>query len=303
MARNAQNNTTGYTFPADIPDIPTRPVLPPLQTPQQTKSTTSRATYPSQPLQVGAGWDPGHARRNHPNEDSMFVLQGMCTYQGQLMPFGLFCIADGMGGHANGKEASRIAIERMMQTILQNIMIGQDLSEEFLTDMLVGGVEWANLAIYHYAQSAQTEMGTTLTAALIIDGKAYVVNVGDSRTYIHREGEGLFQITRDHSLVANLVEQGKITDEEIYTHPERSKIYRCLGNSETVQVDWFVTDLCPQDRLLLCSDGLWEMIRDIYIERILRSCRQPNEASNRLVQLALQAGGVDNISVIVVLHP
>jgi serine/threonine protein phosphatase PrpC len=208
-----------------------------------------------------------------------------------------------MGGHADGQVASQIATERMMQTVLQNIFIGHELSEEFLTDMLVGGVEWANLAIYHHAQAMRKDMGTTLTAALIVDSKAYTVNVGDSRTYIYREGEELFQITRDHSLVANLVEEGQITADEVYTHPDRSKIYRSLGCSETVEVDWFVSELYPQDRLMLCSDGLWEMVRDVSLERILRACKQPVDASNRLVQAALRAGGADNVSVIVVLNP
>jgi serine/threonine protein phosphatase PrpC len=208
-----------------------------------------------------------------------------------------------MGGHEDGKEASRIAIERMMQTVLQNIFMGHDLSEEFLTDMLVGGVEWANLAIYHHAQFMRKDMGTTITAALVVDTKAYIVNVGDSRTYVYHEGDELLQVTRDHSLVATLVEEGQITADEVYTHPDRSKIYRSLGYSDTVEVDWFVTDFYPQDRLLLCSDGLWEMVRNVTLERILRNCKQPVEASNRLVQAALRAGGADNIGVIVVLNP
>ena len=291
------------TSPANIPDIPTRPVLPPLETTRPVTHTHYHAPHPYQMLQVGVGWDAGLLRRNDPNEDSVLIQQGMCSYKGQIVPFSLFCIADGMGGHADGKEASRIAIERMMQTVLQNLLMGHELSEEFLTDILVGGVEWANLAIYHYAQSMRKDMGTTLTAALVVDTKAYIVNVGDSRTYVYREGEEIFQVTRDHSLVATLVEEGEITADEIYTHPDRSKIYRSLGYSETVEVDWFVIDLCPQDRLVLCSDGLWEMVRDVFIERILRSCKQPAEASNRLVQAALRAGGADNISVIVALNP
>lgn len=289
-------------YSAEIADIPTKPVLPPLSTSKQATPTPYYAPHPQQMLQVGVGWDAGLLRGTEPNEDSVLAFQGMCSHKGRLVPFGLFCIADGMGGHADGKEASRIAIERMMQTVLQNIFMSHELNEEFLTDMLVGGVEWANLAIYHHAQSMHKDMGTTLTAALVVDTKVYIVNVGDSRTYIYREGEELYQITRDHSLVATLVEDGKITADEVYTHPDRSKIYRSLGYSETIQVDWFVADFCPQDRLVLCSDGLWEMVRNAYLERVLRNCKQPTEASNRLVQAALRAGGADNISVIVVLN-
>ena len=291
------------TDPGYIADLPTRPVLPPLTESQPVARVPHYAPHPYQILQVGVGWDPGILRRDDPNEDSVLVQQGMCSYKGRIVPFGLFCVADGMGGHADGREASRIAIERMMQTVMQNIFMGSDLSEEFLTDMLVGGVEWANLAIYYHAQSVRKDMGTTITSVLVVDTKAYIVNVGDSRTYLYREGEELFQITRDHSLVATLVEEGQITADEVYTHPDRSKIYRSLGYSETIEVDWFVVDLCPQDRLLLCSDGLWEMVRDVSIERILRSCKQPAEASNRLVQAAIRAGGADNISAIVALNP
>src|SRR5215469_2053975 len=286
----------------NIPDLPTRPAHPPITTPPPVTHTPHHAPRPQQMLQIGVGWDAGLLRGSEPNEDSVMAIQGMCSYKGQLVPFGLFCIADGMGGHADGKEASRIAIERMMQTVLPNILMGHELSEEFLTDMLVGGVEWANLAIYHHAQSTHQDMGTTLTAALVLDTKVYIVNIGDSRAYIYREGTDLCQITRDHSLVATLVEDGQITADEIYTHPDRNKIYRSLGYRETVEVDWFVTDFCPQDRLVLCSDGLWEMVRNVYLERILRSCKLPTEASSRLVQAALRAGGADNISVIVILN-
>jgi serine/threonine protein phosphatase PrpC len=303
FVREQAEPASRQTRATNIPDIPTKPSLPPLNTPQPVAHTVRRTQHQQQMLQVGIGWDAGRVRQSDPNEDSVLILQGMCSYKDQIVPFGLFCIADGMGGHADGKEASRIAIERMMNTVLQNIIMGPALSEEFLTDMLIGGVEWANLAIYHQAQSTHKDMGTTLTAALVIDGKAYVVNVGDSRTYIYREDEGLSQITRDHSLVATLVERGQITAAEAYTHPDRNQIYRSLGYDETVEVDWFVVDLCPQDRLLLCSDGLWEMVHDIYLERILQHYRQPIEASNQLVQIAMRAGGVDNISVIIALQP
>jgi serine/threonine protein phosphatase PrpC len=257
----------------------------------------------AQPLEVGVGWNTGITRKRNPNEDSLVVLQSTCTYQGRLVPFGLFVVADGMGGHAYGQEASRIAMQSMMHTVLQNIVMSGELSDEFLTDMLVGGVEWANQAIYQCGQERGKEMGTTITAALVVGAKAYVVNVGDSRTYLYREGTGLLQITRDHSLVATLVAFGEIKPEEIYTHPERNKVYRSLGTQESIEVDWFVVDLLSADRLLLCSDGLWEMVRDPEIERILRNGRDPARAADWLVQAALRGGGADNVSVIVVRVP
>ena len=142
-------------------------------------------------------------------------------------------------------------------------------------------------------------MGTTLTAALVIGSKSYVVNVGDSRTYMYRRGKGLSQITRDHSLVARLVASGLITSDDIYTHPERNLVERGLGDRRSVEVDCFTVDLLARDWLLLCSDGLWEMVRDPEIERIMKKEGDPSQMSDLLVQAALKGGGVDNVSVIV----
>jgi len=281
--------------PVAVEEIPTRPALPP--------ATASPRQVSSGSLPMGVGWHKGIARMRNPNEDSVVVLQGTCTYDGQLVSFGLFVVADGMGGHECGQEASHIAIQGMMHTVLQSIVGGNELSDEFLSDMLIGGVEWANRAVYRRSREWNKEMGTTLTAALVLGGKAYVVNVGDSRTYIYRDGEGLLQITRDHSLVARLAAQGKITHDEIYTHPKRNQVYRSLGTGERVDVDWFIADLFMHDRLLLCSDGLWEMVRDREIERVLRQVGSPTQASEVLVQAALRGGGVDNVSAVVVAIP
>jgi serine/threonine protein phosphatase PrpC len=142
-------------------------------------------------------------------------------------------------------------------------------------------------------------MGTTITASLVIDTTAYVVNVGDSRTYLYREGEGLSQITKDHSLVARLVETEQIEPDDVYTHPQRNQIYRCVGNRGGIDVDWFTVTVRRGDRLLLCSDGLWEMVRDAMIEQIMGSKATVAVVSERLVRAALQGGGTDNISAVV----
>jgi serine/threonine protein phosphatase PrpC len=257
----------------------------------------------STPLEVGIGWNAGIQRQRSPNEDSVMILQNICTHHGQLIPFSLLVVADGIGGYAGGAEASRMAMQNMMHTVLQNIMLSDDLSDVFFTDMLVGGVDWANRTIYQRGRERGKEMGTTLTAALIIGMKAYVVNVGDSRTYLYRKDAGLRQITHDHSVVATLVALGKITRDQVYTHPERNKVYRCLGCDEDVNVDCFVVDLRQDDRLLLCSDGLWEMVRDSAIARILHYYQDSSSASDALVEAALQGGGVDNVSVIVARVP
>lgn len=274
-----------------IEDIPTRPI-----------SDEMVAHRPSPLLQIeaGVGWHTGITRQGKPNEDSVIALQGSCSDHGQLVPFGLFAVADGMGGHAYGQEASRIALQSMIQTILPNIMAGNKLNDDFLSDILLGGVEWANLAIHQRMKEWGQIMGTTLTSTLLVGTKAYLVNVGDSRIYHYRTGQGLRQITHDHSLVATLVTFGEITPEQVYTHPERNKIYRCLGYKEHIEADLFLVDLCKDDYLLLCSDGLWEMVRDPAIERLIGRSTDPKRVSDMLIQAALDSGGEDNVSAIVV---
>ena len=284
-----------------LPDIPTRPDL--SRSPRSTVSLADRRPPSIQPLEIGVGWNTGLKRSNSPNEDSLTVLQGTYTHEGQLLPFGLFVVADGMGGYEGGLEASRLAIQCMMHTVLQNIAMGKEMSDHFFIDMLIGGVDWANQAIYQRSQADGSEMGTTLTAALVIDMKAHIVNVGDSRTYLFRDSAGLIQITHDHSLVASLVAFGQITPDEVYTHPERSKVYRCLGHDLDLKVDTFSVELSPRDTLLLCSDGLWEMVRDPSIERIIRNGDSPHITADRLIQAALRGGGVDNVSAILVQVP
>lgn len=250
---------------------------------------------------VGIGWNAGIVRRTRPNEDSLVALHSTCTYNGRLLPLDLYVVADGMGGHSHGQEASRLAIQCMMQAVLPDI-VGSDLvNDDFLLETLVEGVQWANRTVHESSQKNGGEMGTTITAALVFDGTAYIVNVGDSRTYVYHEREGqLVQVTRDHSLVARLVEAGAISRDEIYTHPDRNKVYRGLGDKDTVKVDWFTLSVHAGDYLLLCSDGLWEMVRDQEIERIMQKCAgDPPQASAALVKAALNGGGVDNISVII----
>ncbi len=251
-------------------------------------------------LEVGVGWNSGITRKQQPNEDSLVVLQGTCTYNDRLVPFGLFVVADGMGGHDFGQEASHIAIQSMMQGVLRDIVASDSLNDTIIIDLLVNGVEQANTAICTRCREWGKDMGTTLTATLIVDIKAYVVNVGDSRTYLYDDANGLTQITRDHSLVANLVMAGAIAPEEVYTHPERNKVYRSLGNRDGVEVDWFTRELRRGDSLLLCSDGLWEMVRDPDIRQLLSSGHEPTQVCDMLVHAALRGGGADNVSVIVV---
>ncbi|MEO8972207.1 MAG: protein phosphatase 2C domain-containing protein [Ktedonobacteraceae bacterium] len=251
-------------------------------------------------LEIGSGWDAGIKRKQQPNEDSMVAFSGTCIYNNALLPFGLLVVADGMGGHAAGQDASYLAVQAMVQWIVPHVAGINAMSDELLTELLVDSVRQANLAIYQRSREIGADMGTTITAALVMDSRAYVVNVGDSRTYLYRASEGLRQVTHDHSLVARLVAAGRITPDEVYTHPDRNQVYRGLGDKRNVEVDSFMLSLQANDRLLLCSDGLWEMVRDPEIARILKHPDwNPSQMSKALIHSALNGGGVDNISAIV----
>lgn len=299
--RRAPHLTTKHERGRQAPSTPTSPRL------TNTPTTLPISSHPARSLEVGVGWHVGKVRRGSPNEDSLFAMQGISTCKDQLMPFGLLIVADGMGGHAYGREASHIAIQTVTNAVMQDMLSGDTRAEgpddTWFTSMLIRGIEQANQAICAFSEKVEkgkeTEMGTTITAALIINTTAYVVNVGDSRTYLYREGEGLSQITKDHSLVARLVEIEQIEPDDVYTHPQRNQIYRCVGNRGGIDVDWFIVTVRRGDRLLLCSDGLWEMVRDAMIEQIMGSKATVAVVSERLVRAALQGGGTDNISVVV----
>jgi serine/threonine protein phosphatase PrpC len=275
----------------------TAPTPPPVKArkTQQLHAAVSKAEN------VGIGWDTGIARRHKPNEDGLVALHSTCTHNGRLLPLDLFVVADGMGGHSHGREASHLAIQCMLRAVVPDIIASDHITDDFLVETLIAAVQWANQTVHASSQQSGAEMGTTITAALVFDGSACIVNVGDSRTYVYREREGrLSQVTRDHSLVARLVEVGAISRDEVYTHPDRNKVYRGLGDKDAVKVDWFTIPVHPGDCLLLCSDGLWEMVRDKGIERILQTCAgDPLQASADLVRAALEGGGADNICVIV----
>jgi serine/threonine protein phosphatase PrpC len=250
-------------------------------------------------LLVSTGLDTGIKRKGKPNEDSLFAFENARTCETGTKPVGLFVIADGMGGHDNGQEASQLATRILRETLLPALQDGPE--DEIFSELLVEGIHRANLALYRRNREQQRDMGTTLTAAVIFDATAYIANVGDSRTYLYRDSQGLSQITRDHSTVAQLVEAGAITRDEVYTHPQRNVIYRSLGRRASEEIDSFTVPLQVGDILLLCSDGLWEMVRDPEIEMIIHaSYPYPSQISTMLIQAALNRGGKDNISVVVV---
>lgn len=257
---------------------------------------------PSIHLSVGRRSDPGQMRDR--NEDSLLILLLAPTYGSRTKPMlGLFAVADGMGGHESGEVASKTALqvltERMVHTIILPELTGTLVAEEEVPARLRQAILAANDAVYLLRQKAGSDMGTTLTAALIRDDRLFLAHVGDCRAY-RWTANGLEQLTTDHSVVASMIAGGHAAPEEIYTHPHRSIIYRCIGDKPVVEVDADLLPLTPGDRIILCSDGLWEMVRSEGIADVMMQEADPQVACDRLVQHANAAGGEDNISVIVI---
>jgi protein phosphatase len=239
------------------------------------------------------------------NEDSFLTMRIGLNGASDGTSLGLYAVADGVGGYEGGEVASELALKTLSVSVVKSILMSGSevehisLDGEFMLKALAEGVKAANKEVYLRSQIMGNGMGTTMAAVLIMDNTAYIANVGDSRVYL-MEGEHLKQITTDHSLVAALVAAGEITQEEIYTHPRRNIITRCLGTEQEVKVDVFVEELKKGRSLSLCSDGLWEMVRDNDIKEVLLKADNAQMACERLIEVANQNGGVDNISVIVV---
>jgi serine/threonine protein phosphatase PrpC len=253
-------------------------------------------------LHIGFQQDPGIRRKYQPNEDTFFVVQGVIPSASPSTaptPFVLLIVADGMGGQGHGRTASRLAVQSLVEHVSGSLSRQQGAPASLL-DLLEAGVQQANRVVYERNQKQKTVMGTTMTAALVIETTAYVAHVGDSRLYRYRPSAGLAQITRDHSLVAALVAAGIIAPDEIYTHPQRNQIYRSLGEHARVEVETASVPLAAGDILLVCSDGLWEMVRDQQIAAILTTpMPTPTDTAHALIQAALAGGGADNVSAIV----
>lgn len=226
---------------------------------------------------TGSATHTGLVRGN--NEDSLLV-DG--AHQ-------LFAIADGMGGHRGGEVASRTAIEALRAAVASGRPVNEAISR-------------ANDAVIERAEGDDelTGMGTTLTAVVIASGRQLLVgHVGDSRAYLLHDGT-LRRITDDHSLVEELVRDGRLTPEQAESHPRRSIVTRALGVDPEVEVDLYSIEVAAGDRVVICSDGLTTMVRERDVERLARSEPDPQRAAELLVDAANQAGGEDNTSVVIV---
>jgi serine/threonine protein phosphatase PrpC len=256
-------------------------------------------------LEAGAGLHPGFHHRDAPNEDALFEIRGTHTTRSGLQHVGLFAVADGAGNSGFGQEASRLAIQALSAVMVPALLSN---AKVVFADLLKEGVHSANLTIYNRNRElAKTNCGagTTLTAALVIGPTAYIANVGNSRAYLYRRQQGLTRVTHDDDPDVRLLRKGtNTTHGASLPHFQQNELECYLGRHTSVEVNLSTIRLCASDILLLCSDGLWGMVRDVEIEEILRTPgTHLTQMSTALVQKALNQGGADNISIILVYYP
>ena len=211
----------------------------------------------------------------------------------------LHVVADGMGGHDSGEVASAMAVSIICREAAARLQGRAEVTREVLENVLEESFQLGNNGIKQHSERMQNDMGTTMVAALVKDKSiAYVANVGDSRGYLLRD-QVLHQVTRDHSLVARMVEQNRLTAEEARTHPHSNILLRTVGTEMNVDIDIFSVDLEPGDQLMLCSDGLWGEVEDDDIEELMNRAADPRQAAWDLVRAAHQGGGRDNVTVVI----
>lgn len=216
----------------------------------------------------------------------------------------LYVVADGMGGHDGGEVASDLAVRTICKVAFSSEQDGHDPSDmDAVESLLDNAFQTANNTVKSQAEEKGNDMGTTLVALLVIEHRvAFLANVGDSRAYLIRDGR-LHQVSKDHSLVAKMVERGKLTKEEARVHPHSNILLRTVGTERDVEIDIFRVDVEKGDRILMCSDGLWGEVEDVDIEGILNTYGDPRIASRELVRAAHQGGGKDNVTLAIVQVP
>ncbi len=235
------------------------------------------------------------------NEDTLFVLNTYLDGLDSQVSFGLFLVADGMGGHQSGEIASELAAQTVSKHLINHVLPDVLFNQQINTDQ--------NYESYvkDAVQNAQSTIcqrvpggGTTLTLVMVVGNLAYFAHVGDSRLY-HLTADGKFmQKSRDHSLVNRLIELGEISPSDALTHPQRNVLYRALGQTDALEIDYEQFIIQKNERLLICSDGLSGVLPEEQLSAAMKSDGSLGKVTCDLVQAANDAGGPDNISVIVI---
>ncbi|MDX1435785.1 MAG: protein phosphatase 2C domain-containing protein [Anaerolineales bacterium] len=285
----------------EIPDETTVDTAPLTDEQLQSITLANERLEPAQ-FMVASGRSVGR-QRDH-NEDSLFVFSATLAGETNTHPFGIYIIADGMGGHQQGEVASEVAIRAMLNHLMRRVYnpmfgISPETPQESLQEIMSEGIAESHNTVLRLAPGG----GTTMTAAMLIGTRMTVAHVGDSRAYaVYMDGR-MQVLTRDHSLVRRLEELGQITPEEAETHPQRHVLYRALGLGEPVEPDVFTSPTPNPGYLLICSDGLWGVVPETDIFRIISTSPNLQKAVLGLIEAANAAGGPDNISVVLVRMP
>lgn len=240
-------------------------------------------------MEIGACSHRGKVREI--NEDAYYI---------PLDKSNLFIVADGMGGHNAGEVASNGAVKSIKEFMDRHIDQWIEQGEETVFEVLREAILEANKDIFDKANSeeAYKGMGTTLTVVLILS-KVYIGHVGDSRAYLIQNNQ-MTQITKDHSLVAELIRNGSITEKEARTHPQRNVITRALGTAENLNIDLYTLGFSKDDIILLCTDGLSNFVEMDEIKDRFSNCEKVQQACEDLVALANERGGHDNITIVAI---
>lgn len=252
-------------------------------------------------LTFGKASDVGMVRDN--NQDACLAMQLNSTTVDNRPDFGFFIVADGMGGHHDGERASAITVDTvladMLETIYVPMLLNQDDSDRpTIVEALVSAAEKANRNVIKNVPDG----GTTMTAVAVVGNLAYLAHVGDSRAYLVNNGD-IEQLTRDHSLVQRLIELNQLTADEANEHPQKNVLYRAIGQNENLEVERLIRPLPEGAQMVLCSDGLWGLVDDQAILKIVLESKTPQDACDKLVALANTRGGTDNISVVILKIP
>ena len=255
----------------------------------------------AQPLSYGIASDVGMLRDN--NEDASFAMHWHSITIEDRPDFGFFVVADGMGGHLDGEKAAGIAVEtlaaEMMETIYAPLLRDFHAADSpTILDALVSAAEKANLAVIKRVPGG----GTTLSTVAVIGNLAYLVHVGDSRAYLIHDDQ-IEQLTTDHTLVQRLIEMKEITPEEAEFYPQKNVLYRAIGQNEQLKVERMIRTLPPSSQMIICSDGLWDLVEDETMKRVAQESATPQHACDALISLANERGGTDNITVIILKTP
>ena len=237
--------------------------------------------------------DVGRTRKI--DEDSILVADLSFGVNSESSKFFLLAVADGMGGHAKGEEASKIALNAISRSVIPDL-----LNDTPFTELLEKGIQNANQDILDYTAKhpESSGMGTTSVCAIVKGNEVNLANVGDSRAYVISDDE-IRRVTKDHSYVQSLVDAGKITEEESREHPQKNVIERAVGIDTSIEADTMRLTLDSDESLLLCCDGVIAHLPDDDIHKIIRDSPDPQTACQEIVDMANERGGSDNISLII----